>query len=354
MDFSTAIARTNSFGETINGFAWPHANSSLTAERLSDAGLFFCPAKKCPDQVQCYACGGKLAGFAPTDDPKVDHKTYYPNCRLSKSEAAGSSVVEETRKTVEACAINELPDGWAEVKAPNGKVYYWNKVTMETSWSRPAKLVQDAPAHSVASTSSIGLLKSLPKNKVCLLQICFLFKHNGKLKRQTYPASTYTPWVKPDSTVPSKLEEFGRVFGLTALEGVKRLYERHAPWHPRSRLVEPTEVVWEDVWSSKTLGSRKNGFLGTRDREGELLVHLIGRELRNKSMKFTDPTFPPSIESLFVHPSTARKHVGAAASDRRDTSAFLAGIDPETNIKWGRPSEVYDSKRVHVSLFHFL
>ncbi len=99
------------------------------------------------------------------------------------------------------------------------------------------------------------------------------------------------------------------------------------------------------------MGTRKNGFLGTRDREGELVMHMIGRELRKKGMKFTDPTFPPNIESLFVHPSTARKHVGAAASDRRDTSAFLAGLDPETNIKWGRPSEVYGDKNVHVSRF---
>jgi hypothetical protein len=164
MDYSTAEARANSFRQTINGFVWPHADTPLTAERLSDVGLFFCPARKCPDQVQCYACGGKLAGFAPTDDPKVDHKTYYPNCRLSKSEASGTSGGEEIRKSVEACAINELPEGWAEAKAPNGKVYYWNKVTKETSWSKPVKTAQDATAQSL--TSSIGLLKALPKNKV--------------------------------------------------------------------------------------------------------------------------------------------------------------------------------------------
>ena len=174
------------------------------------------------------------------------------------------------------------------------------------------------------------------------------------LNRQTYPTSTYTPWSKPGSTIPSRLEEFGREFGLSALEGVKRLYERHAPWNPRTRLVEPTEVVWEDVWSSKTLGSKKNEFIGTRDREGEMIImHMIGRELRKQGKKFTDPTFPPSLESLFVYPSTAKKHVGAVASDRRDASAFLAGIDPETNIKWGRPSEVYGSKNVHVSRYSF-
>jgi hypothetical protein len=169
MSMEAATARANSFRETINGFVWPHADTSLTAELLSDAGLYFCPVKKCPDQVQCYACGGKLAGFVATDDPKVDHKKYYPNCRLSKSEV-GTSDGEEIRKSVEVCAINELPEGWAEAKAPTGKVYYWNKLTMESSWSRPVKIVQDAPAQSL--TSSIGLLKTLPKNKVmCALKL---------------------------------------------------------------------------------------------------------------------------------------------------------------------------------------
>jgi hypothetical protein len=164
MDFSNAAARADSFRQTINGFVWPHTDTPLTAERLSDAGLYFFPVKKCPDQVKCYVCGGKLAGFAPTDDPKVDHKTYYPNCILSKSTSGGTFGDEEIRKSVEVCAIDELPEGWAVVKASTGKVYYWNKETMESSWSKPAKIVQDAPAQTL--TSSIGLLKALPKNKV--------------------------------------------------------------------------------------------------------------------------------------------------------------------------------------------
>jgi hypothetical protein len=176
MDFSNATHRTNSFKQTINGFVWPHADTSLTGERLSDAGFFFCPGRKCPDQVQCYVCSGKLAGFASTDDPKLDHQKYYPHCRLSKSEADGSSGCEESRKRVEECAINELPEGWAEVKAPSGKLYYWNKATMETSWSKPVKEVaSDLPAQSV--TSSIGLLKTLPKNKVERTSVCFGFPH---------------------------------------------------------------------------------------------------------------------------------------------------------------------------------
>ena len=77
-------------------------------------------------------------------------------------------------------------------------------------------------------------------------------------------------------------------------------------------------------------------------------MDILGRELRAKGIKFCDPTFPPTTESLFVYPSTAKKHVGVAAGDRIDTSAFLAGLDPDKNIQWKRPSEIYAGQSVKV------
>lgn len=157
----------------------------------------------------------------------------------------------------------------------------------------------------------------------------------------------YAAWSKPGSTIESKLEEFGRVAGYEALECVKKLYERHAPWNPTKGLAEPCAVTWEDSWSSKELGTRANGFQGTRDREGASLLDLLGKNLRTKGLKFTDPTFPPGVESLFVYPSTAAKHAGVSAGPRIDTSPFLAGLDP-ANIKWSRPEEIFPGRAIHV------
>ena len=166
---------------------------------------------------------------------------------------------------------------------------------------------------------------------------------------QSFPASIYSPWVKPGSSAVSKIDDFGREVGQTALDCVKKLNSRHACWHPKMSIKEPAAVVWEDSWSSKSLGTKANQYLGTRDRDGEVIVHILGEELRKKGIKFTDPTFPPSVESLFVYPSTSRIHSDMKAGKRIDTSIFLAGLDPASNIKWSRPSEVYNGETVQVS-----
>ena len=143
------------------------------------------------------------------------------------------------------------------------------------------------------------------------------------------------------------MQDFGATAGDEALACIKKLYQRHNPWHPKKNLTEPCAVTWEDCWSSKELGTRANSFQGTRDREGASVLDLLGRRLRAKRLKFTDPTFPPTVESLFVYPSTSGKHAGVAAGPRIDTSPFLAGVDPAT-IKWSRPAEIFPGGTIQV------
>ena len=157
-DLST---RLNTFKQNINGFSWPFNEALLTPEKMASAGLFFCPDKKSPDAVKCFKCGGKLAGFALTDDPTVDHKTYYPKCSLSVIE--DPAPISEVAKKVENCSVDDLPEGWAQAKAPNGRIYYWNKVTLETAWTKPKNVTQAAPAPKGTSEERVA---ALPKNKV--------------------------------------------------------------------------------------------------------------------------------------------------------------------------------------------
>ena len=170
VDYSDPAVRLKSFSEATHG-RWPHTSTSLTPERMSGAGLYFCPEKKYPDLVRCFKCGGRLANFEPTDDPVSDHKSNYPNCTLSlsSSEVTAASSVGAVQTQLAQCSLTELPPGWKEAKSPNGKPYYWNTTTMETSWERPV----DSPAGSstAAPTSSaqvatVGLSKNLKKTKV--------------------------------------------------------------------------------------------------------------------------------------------------------------------------------------------
>ena len=165
MDFSDPATRANSF-QNIDGFRWPHFGTPLTPEKMASAGLFFCPDKKNLDAVKCYKCGGKLTGFDPTDDPKADHKTYYPQCSLSILESAEGTValVDQAQN----CSMNNLPEGWAVAKASNGKVYYWNRVTLETSWVKPSNTTEEhiSQEPSGSQVSTMTLLKSCAKNEV--------------------------------------------------------------------------------------------------------------------------------------------------------------------------------------------
>jgi hypothetical protein len=80
------IQRLSSF----NKATWPHSGTTLTPERLAAAGFFASPTPKAPDRVVCFSCENALTNWDPTDDPWVEHKTWYPACPFVQGKATGN------------------------------------------------------------------------------------------------------------------------------------------------------------------------------------------------------------------------------------------------------------------------
>ncbi|XP_048088217.1 E3 ubiquitin-protein ligase XIAP isoform X2 [Alosa alosa] len=64
-------ARIRSFGTS-----WP-ASAPVRSRRLAQAGLYYLGEA---DRVQCFCCGGMLAGWEPGDEPWSEHSRHFPNC----------------------------------------------------------------------------------------------------------------------------------------------------------------------------------------------------------------------------------------------------------------------------------
>ena len=75
---------------SFNRATWPHSGSSLTPERLAAAGFFASPTPKAPDRVVCFACENALTNWDPTDDPWIEHKTWYPACPFVQGKSTGN------------------------------------------------------------------------------------------------------------------------------------------------------------------------------------------------------------------------------------------------------------------------
>nr|1C9Q_A Chain A, APOPTOSIS INHIBITOR IAP HOMOLOG [Homo sapiens] len=55
---------------------WPDY-AHLTPRELASAGLYYTGIG---DQVQCFACGGKLKNWEPGDRAWSEHRRHFPNC----------------------------------------------------------------------------------------------------------------------------------------------------------------------------------------------------------------------------------------------------------------------------------
>ncbi|XP_067313859.1 E3 ubiquitin-protein ligase XIAP [Pseudorasbora parva] len=63
-------ARLNTFSD------WP-ADAPVQPDDLAGAGMFYCGTG---DNVQCFSCGGILAGWEQGDSAWDEHERHYPNC----------------------------------------------------------------------------------------------------------------------------------------------------------------------------------------------------------------------------------------------------------------------------------
>lgn len=64
-------ARIRSFGTS-----WP-ASAPVRPRQLAQAGLYYLGEA---DRVQCFCCGGMLAGWEPGDEAWSEHSRHFPNC----------------------------------------------------------------------------------------------------------------------------------------------------------------------------------------------------------------------------------------------------------------------------------
>ena len=80
---------------SFNRATWPHSGTSLTPERLAAAGFFASPTPKAPDRVVCFSCENALTNWDPTDDPWIEHKTWYPACNFVLGKATGNVPIQK-------------------------------------------------------------------------------------------------------------------------------------------------------------------------------------------------------------------------------------------------------------------
>lgn len=72
-------ASSGSTGELTNHPPWTQA-----------AGFYFEAQRDAPDRCVCFACGNALTHWDVTDDPWVEHKTWYPQCPFIQGKATGN------------------------------------------------------------------------------------------------------------------------------------------------------------------------------------------------------------------------------------------------------------------------
>ena len=76
---------------------------------------------------------GEEEGEEEEGEEEESEEEYWGQSRGTEVEAEGAAA-----EPVPEAWGDELPAPWSEVEADDGRVYYWNEDTGETSWTRPA------------------------------------------------------------------------------------------------------------------------------------------------------------------------------------------------------------------------
>mmetsp|Transcript_48604 Transcript_48604/g.152530 ORF Transcript_48604/g.152530 Transcript_48604/m.152530 type:complete len:675 (+) Transcript_48604:116-2140(+) len=102
--------------KTFESIIWPHNNTPLTPQRLAAAGFYAAPTSKAPDRVVCFACENALTNWDPTDDPWLEHQTWYPQCPFVQGRSTGNVPLA---KDAAAAPILSFPPAKMDPKANN-------------------------------------------------------------------------------------------------------------------------------------------------------------------------------------------------------------------------------------------
>ncbi|KAI0674377.1 hypothetical protein C8Q78DRAFT_989329 [Trametes maxima] len=107
---------------------WPHPPTwKATPNSLAEAGFYFTPSSRDPDNVTCYMCGKHLCNWEPEDDPFEIH---YEKCgdicawavvRCQKPRSGGSTLATTRHPTSKAMEKARL-DTFAKVEWPHDSV----------------------------------------------------------------------------------------------------------------------------------------------------------------------------------------------------------------------------------------
>eukprot|EP00752_Nemacystus_decipiens_P003934 g3602.t1 len=83
------------------------------------------------------------------------------NLKVPANVAAGAAGAREAGKPKPVVDVNALPEGWMELKTPEGKVYYQNSISKTTQWARPAPPKADTTATQL-NTANHNSTRSAP------------------------------------------------------------------------------------------------------------------------------------------------------------------------------------------------
>ncbi|XP_028591253.2 baculoviral IAP repeat-containing protein 7 [Podarcis muralis] len=80
---------------------WPESFPTSPAD-LAAAGFFFIGPE---DRVKCFCCGGVLFDWVAEDDPKAEHKKFFPSCSFIQGKDAGN------QEMLQAEGLQDAVDG---------------------------------------------------------------------------------------------------------------------------------------------------------------------------------------------------------------------------------------------------
>jgi len=178
-------------GETT----WTDPNSSANANLNGNVNN---------NNVNANSHNGKSSGIGDSQEEwrenrAPDGRVYYYNSRTRETSWSRPSSLKRAPSPARNATSNNssnvppLPPGWVQNTAPDGRPYYYHAITRETRWERPsahAKVAEETGPPKVSAASS-----ALPPGWV-------EYKANNGRPYYYNASSNRTSWIRPQSTMP--------------------------------------------------------------------------------------------------------------------------------------------------------